>query len=128
MEWAPAECVLPTGERPLRVAEFDALFASALGGLERVSPTHLRLVLRSDAQTDEANRAGQVDQANRVDRVEEVARDLAARETACCSFFAFTFTRERDALVLDVEVPVAHSGVLDGLAVRALAAAPEVSR
>ncbi|WP_436757377.1 hypothetical protein [Streptosporangium sp. V21-05] len=115
MEWAPAECVLPTGERPLRVAEFDALFASALGGLERVSPTHLRLDLRG-AREGEA------------DRVEEVARDLAARETACCSFFTFTFTRDRDDLALDVEVPVTHSGVLDGLAARALAAAPGMSR
>ncbi|GAA4210435.1 hypothetical protein GCM10022252_78250 [Streptosporangium oxazolinicum] len=109
MEWAPAECVLPTGERPLRTAEFDALFASALSGLERVSPTHLRLNLRGDAQ------------------VEETARDLVARETVCCSFFAFTFTRERDDLVLDVEVPAVHSGVLDGLVVRALAMAPGVS-
>ncbi|MER5643252.1 hypothetical protein [Streptosporangium sp. NPDC002524] len=115
MEWAPAECVLPSGERPLRVAEFDALFASALDGLERMSPTHLRLTLRG------AREGG-------AGRVEEAARELAARETACCSFFTFTFTRERDALVLDVEVPVTHSGVLDGLVVQALAAAPGVSR
>ncbi|MFB9678653.1 hypothetical protein [Streptosporangium vulgare] len=133
MEWAPSECALPTGERPLRVAEFDALFASALGGLERVSQTHLRLSLRDDGQGDQADQAERTDLADRTDEahqigpVEEVARDLVARETACCSFFTFTFTRERDGLVLDVEVPVTHGGVLDGLAARALAAAPRVS-
>ncbi|WP_433352534.1 hypothetical protein ACQP25_05150 [Microtetraspora malaysiensis] len=37
MEWTPAECTLPTEERPLRVAEFDELFASALYGLEPAS-------------------------------------------------------------------------------------------
>ncbi len=119
MEWIPAECVLPTGERPLRVAEFDALFASALDGLERVSPTRLRLTLRGGPRAH--------DRTDRVDRLEERVRDLAARETACCSFFTFAFTRDRDDLVLDVEVPAVHSGVLDGLSARALAAAPGVS-
>ncbi|MFI6457406.1 hypothetical protein ACIBF6_38350 [Streptosporangium amethystogenes] len=42
MEWAPAECALPAEERPLRVAEFDELFATALRGLERVGSVHLR--------------------------------------------------------------------------------------
>ncbi|WP_440063555.1 hypothetical protein [Streptosporangium sp. OZ121] len=125
MEWIPAECVLPTGERPLRVAEFDALFASALDGLERVSPTRLRLTLRGGPRAHD--RTGRGDRTGRMDRLEEGVRDLAARETACCSFFTFTFTRDRDGLVLDVEVPAVHSGVLDGLSARALAAAPGVS-
>ncbi|ACZ87769.1 hypothetical protein [Streptosporangium roseum] len=43
--WAPAECTLPTAEQPLRVAEFDALFAGALRGHQRLAPTHLRLRL-----------------------------------------------------------------------------------
>lgn len=109
MEWAPAECTLPTEERPLRVAEFDDLFASALRGLERVGSTHLRLMLEGGAH------------------VEETARDLTARETGCCSFFAFTLAPGGDGLVLDIEVPAVHAKVLDGLAVRAIEAAPRVA-
>ncbi|MEU8200459.1 hypothetical protein [Streptosporangium sp. NPDC049046] len=106
MEWAPAECTLPTEERPLRVAEFDELFASALRGLERVGPTHLRLTLDAGA------------------RVEETARDLTARETGCCAFFTFTLTPGREGLAVDVEVPEVHMKVLDGLAVRATEMSP----
>ncbi|MGC5009276.1 hypothetical protein ACLQ2R_00780 [Streptosporangium sp. DT93] len=108
MGWAPAECTLPTEERPLRVAEFDELFASALRGLYRVGPAHLRLTLDDEAQ------------------VERAARDLAARETGCCSFFTFTFTPGGDGLTLDIEVPAVHTKVLDGLVVRAIEAAPRV--
>ncbi|MFI6787421.1 hypothetical protein ACIBG4_08835 [Nonomuraea sp. NPDC050383] len=115
MEWAPAECTLPTEERPLRVAEFDELFAAALRGLERIGPTHLRLALDGGAQ------------------VEETTRGLTARETSCCSFFTFSLTtgsRTADGarLVLDVKVPSAHAGVLDGLQARALRSAPWVSQ
>ncbi|MEV8638002.1 hypothetical protein AB0395_40760 [Streptosporangium sp. NPDC051023] len=101
MEWAPAECTLPTQERPLRVAEFDDLFASALLGLERVGPTRLRLMLEGSEQ------------------VEKTARDLTARESGCCSFFAFTFTPGDEGLTLNVEVPAVHIRVLDGLAAQA---------
>ncbi|MBN6057270.1 hypothetical protein JYK22_35430 [Nonomuraea sp. RK-328] len=109
MEWVPTECTLPTEEQPLRVAEFDALFASALRGVDRRGPTQLRLVLEGAAG------------------VEETARDLAAWETGCCSFFTFTLIPGREGLVLDVEVPEVHAKVLDGLAVRAIEAAPQVA-
>jgi hypothetical protein len=36
MTWAQEPCTLPTAERPLRVAEFDELFASARGQWKRV--------------------------------------------------------------------------------------------
>src|SRR5690348_16526591 len=62
-------CTLPTAERPLRLAEFQTLFATALRGQERLSPTHLRW---------------RIDPA-----AESTARDLTARESECCSFFAF---------------------------------------
>jgi hypothetical protein len=94
--WVPQACTLPTAERPLRVAEFDELFASGLLGVERVAPTHLRLVLEP--------------------ALEVRARDLAARETACCSFFEFAFTATASELLLDVVVPPAHVDVLDALA------------
>jgi hypothetical protein len=105
MTWAPAECTLPTAERPLRVAEFDELFATALRGQARPGPTHLRLILDG------------------ADRVEATTRDLVARETACCSFFAFTLNRTPDQhLRLDVRVPANRTDVLDAIAARAAAA------
>ena len=95
----PEACTLPTVDRPLRLKEFDDLFATRLRGLSRVSPTVLRWSL------DPA--------------IEEVARDLTARETECCSFFSFTFSSPGEVLTVDVEVPPAQVAVLDALATRA---------
>ena len=104
--WAPDACTLPTAERPLRLAEFDQLFRDAVRGADRVSAQHLRLHLAGDAQ------------------IEQTARDLTARESSCCSFFAFALSRSGpDALTLDVRVPAAHVDVLDGLTDRAASAA-----
>ncbi|HUY44121.1 MAG TPA: hypothetical protein VMV92_00125, partial [Streptosporangiaceae bacterium] len=44
--WAPDACTLPTSARARRAAEFDALFAAAVRGVDRVEPTRLRLELR----------------------------------------------------------------------------------
>ncbi|MFD5266287.1 hypothetical protein [Streptomyces sp. NPDC058335] len=100
--WAPRSCTLPTRERPLRVAEWDALFAERLTSLSRPRPLGLRLGL--------AGGAG----------VEDRVRDLAEREGGCCSFFTFTTTVTGDGLVrLDVSVDLAHEAVLDALAARA---------
>ncbi len=95
----PQACGLPTRQRPLRVAEFDQLFAAALRSQQRLSPTALRWELDPDA--------------------EPVVRELTARETECCSFFAFTLSPHPDGLQLDVRVPVTYVEVLDGLAERA---------
>ena len=65
--WVPAACTLPTVERPLRLAEFDDLFTTAVRGQQRLSPTRLRWQLDPVA--------------------EPTARDLTGRETDCCSFF-----------------------------------------
>lgn len=92
-------CALPTAERPLRMAEFDDLFAVALRGQERLAPTRLRWRLDPAA--------------------EQTARALASRETQCCAFFSFTFTPVDGAVQVDVTVPEAHTGVLDALAGRA---------
>jgi hypothetical protein len=92
---------LPTAQRPLRVAEFDRLFAETLIRRERTSATVLRLWL-----------SGGADVTSRV-------RDLAARETQCCSFFEFTVSADGDVTVVDVAVPAAHTAVLDALAARA---------
>jgi hypothetical protein len=93
-------CTLPTPERPLRLAEFDALLASALIGQSRPAATRLRWRLRSSASV--------------------AARDLAAREVECCTFFRFTFCEGPD-LTMDIEVPGSRAEVLDGLAARAAA-------
>jgi hypothetical protein len=99
--WVPAACTLPTAERPLRLAEFDALFATALRGQQRLSPTRLRWRLDPAA--------------------EHTARDLTARESACCSFFTFTFAPADGDLRLDVDVPASQADMLDALAARATA-------
>ena len=103
---APAACTLPSAEQPLRLAEFDALFTTAVRSVETVSPTRVRMRLTGPAG------------------LEATVRDLAARETACCSFFTFTVTPgpAAGALVLDVEVPAAYADVLASLAGRAAAA------
>lgn len=62
----PASCTLPTAQHPIRA--FEALFATALNA-QRLSDRHLRVSFASGAA------------------MAAVVRDLAARETACCSFF-----------------------------------------
>ncbi|GAA0236950.1 hypothetical protein [Cryptosporangium japonicum] len=104
LDWAPSACTLPTPERPLRVAEFDALFAASLRRVERLAPTRLRLAL---AETGD---------------IRATAEDLTARETACCSFFSFALRPGNDGeLLLDTEVPASQVAVLDALAARASA-------
>jgi hypothetical protein len=116
-DWVPTEaCTLPTAEQPLRVAEFDTLFAASLLDIERpaAAATRARLVLAGDADLH--------------DRVQR----LADAETACCSFFTFTLTplavgpsadlggRDAAAVVaLDIEVPAVRAGVLAALVERA---------
>ena len=99
--WDPETCTLPVPERPLRLREFDLLFAHGLTAQQRLSPTVLRWTLDP--------------------KVELPARDLAARETACCSFFAFDFTAHGEAVLVDVRVPPTQVKVLDALAARASA-------
>ncbi|MDG4760515.1 hypothetical protein [Micromonospora sp. WMMD710] len=99
--WVPEECTLPSIQRPLRLAEFDDMFTTALLTQQRQSPTHLRWRLDPAA--------------------EMTARDLTGREIACCSYFTFTITIDAGTLRLDVQVPPGHVDVLDALAQRAAA-------
>jgi hypothetical protein len=103
--WVPQACTLPTAERPLRVAAFDELFASAVRGIDRAEAARLRLDLNPSSAT--AARAA----------------ELALAETGCCSFFTFTLTADGGGLVLDIAVPAAQTAVLDALAARAVATA-----
>ena len=102
LAWAEvAECTLPTADRPLRVADFDALFTAHLRRVERSTPTRARLVMAGD------------------DGVADRVRRLAAAEASCCSFFTFTVTARPESVVLDVAVPRAYADVLAGLVARA---------
>ena len=81
------------------------MFATAVRQVDQPDATHARLRM--------AGPAGLAD----------TVRDLSARETECCSFFAFTVATEPapdgEVVVLDVEVPVQHADVLASLAQRA---------
>jgi len=103
-------CTLPTVERPLRVAEFDELFSTAVRDVERLAPGKVRMTLAGPASL-----AGTV-------------RDLTARETACCSFFAFTVTGSTDGVILDIAVPPERVPVLDALTDRAVRSRAHGSR
>jgi len=96
----PRTCTLPVAEQPLRVAEFDDLFAAALHRAERREPTWLRLRLSGD------------------DDVGAATRDLLTRESRCCSFFDFDLQGTGDGWDLDIRVPPSQTVVLDGLAAR----------
>ena len=97
----PGACTLPTAERPLRVAEFEELFATALRGQQRLSPT--RRPWRLDPAAEQAARDLTVRRAN-------AARSFPLRlpgQTAGCT------SRGRARSVADV---------LDALADQAAAA------
>ncbi len=99
--WVPAACTLPNAAQPIRVAEFDDLFAAAVLAVDRPQPTRLRITLQPAR-----GRA-------------ELVQDLARRETECCSFFDFTVTERSGVLLLDVVVPAAYAETLDAIVERA---------
>jgi hypothetical protein len=109
LAWVPDACSLPAAERPLRLAEFDDLLASAVRRVEPVTSTHARLYLTGGTG------------------LAATVRELTARETECCSFFDFMVTPdavgEGEALILDVKVPAQYADVLHALAGRASAIA-----
>ncbi|GAA4050144.1 hypothetical protein [Nonomuraea soli] len=68
-----------------RVQEYRRLFERHLAGRERTGQG-IRFLLRAE------------------DGVEEWVRDLAAREKACCAFFAFEVSAEGDQVVWECAV------------------------
>ena len=100
----PESCTLPTSERPLRAAEFDALFRTAVSGQQRTAATVLELSLISEPG------------------IAATAAALAARESQCCSFFRFVLTIAARDLQLTVRVPETNIDVLDAIAERVAAA------
>ena len=95
--WAPDECSLPTAQQPTRQREFVALFDDALRSVVWVDDLTIDILLRP--------------------AVEMRARELAAAESQCCTFFTFTFER-RDVGVLGlrIAVPAGQERVLSALA------------
>lgn len=94
-------CTLPTVERPLRLAEFDAVFVS-----------HLVQVVEDSATTVAFRSAGG-------DELMETLSDLTARESQCCSFFGFDLDHEDDGIRLVVTVPPTYAEVLAAVVERA---------
>ena len=97
-DWVPAACTLPTVQQPLRLAEFDVFFRTAVRRWIRTSTTRLDLVILREG--------------------EATARHLAELETRCCSFFRFDFHPAADGLVMSIGVPDSHVDVLDALQAR----------
>ncbi|MFJ3658351.1 hypothetical protein ACIPPR_34230 [Streptomyces nigra] len=102
LEWVPQSCTLPTKEQPLRIAEWDTLFSEHLTALSRPATHRLRLELSAASE------------------VEDRVRDLAERESGCCSFFTFDITNDDGAVRLGIAVDSVHQPVLDALAERAV--------
>lgn len=92
---------MPTEERPLRLAEFDALFAEAVRGVRRIDETSVSLDLEPRAS------------------VAARAADLVVREAGCCSFFTFSLIATGGSLRLNIAVAAQHTDVLSALAARA---------
>ncbi len=80
----------------MRLAEFARLFATATS-TTRHEPTHLTVSFEER------------------DGLADKVRDLAARESSCCSFFDFTVTSEGGQVVLDIQVTEAHIDIVDAL-------------
>ena len=99
-DWFPAACTLPTAEQPLRMAEFDEFFRTAVQRATRTRTTMLDLVISFEHAA--------------------AARDLAEGEASCCSFFRFDFEPAADGLVMRIGVPEDHVDVLDALQARCL--------
>ena len=104
MTWVPESCTLPTVEQPLRVAEFDHLFGTAVGPAERLDRTGLLIHLPAGEEAV------------------ATVRDLVARETSCCSFFTFEVRPAALGMQLKVRVPESQTAVLDAMQQRVEAA------
>ncbi|WP_067563042.1 hypothetical protein [Nocardia acidivorans] len=97
--WVPDACTLPTAAQRNRIAEFDQFFTTSARAFRRPGPVRLEVVVDPAA--------------------EALARELAGRESNCCSFFTFEFTSTAEGLVMAVGVPPAYVEVLDAFTARA---------
>jgi hypothetical protein len=101
LDWcSPAACTLDPAAQPERVAEWDALFATAARSVRPVEGGVC------------------VDLAPALGRSSVVA-DLADREAQCCDFLAFGLTVTSSTLLLAVTTDDEHAEVVAALRRRA---------
>jgi len=86
-------CTLTDDDAQARFAEYARLFAAAYTGRERTA-AGMRWSLRPG--------------------VAEWARDLAARERACCAFLTITVTEAGDRVLWELSADPAAQAVVDG--------------
>jgi hypothetical protein len=111
--WVPDVCTLPTVEQPLRLAEFDALFANVTV-VDRNGTTQATLTLAGESG------------------LRMRAQELADRETTCCSFFSFdiialapgrpdtsTNCDASEKFQMSIRVPEQHAAMLKAIVDRA---------
>ena len=91
--WIPDSCSLTPPEQSQRLIEFDDLLGSATSRA-RLSAEVIRFTLRPERESE--------------------ARELAERETQCCSFFDFEF-HLGPPMEMTIIVPSDHSTVLDAI-------------
>ena len=101
---ATSACTLPTVERPLRLAEFDSVFALATS-------------VEYDGRTARLHLSG-------LPALREAVVDLTNRESQCCSFFAFTVDGTESEVDLTIAAPVQHEEIVAALVARAREIAP----
>ncbi|MGW5241989.1 hypothetical protein ACWEOW_23920 [Monashia sp. NPDC004114] len=104
MAWqdeVPAFCTLSAAEQPVRLLEFDELFARDVRAVHAEAPDRLRFDLRAGPE------------------VAARAAALAVKEAGCCSFFAFDLAIADGTVSLAVTAPAAHQDVLAALRARA---------
>ena len=87
-------CALTDDDAQARFAEYARLFAAAYAGRERTD-TGMRWSLRSEPG------------------VADWARDLAARERACCGFLTISVTEAGDRVLWEVSADPAAQAVVD---------------
>ncbi len=101
LDWcSPAACTLDPAAQPERVAEWDALFATAARSVRPVE---------GGVCVDLAPAPGR----------SSVVADLADREAQCCGFLAFGLTVTSSTLLLAVTTDDEHAEVVAALSRRA---------
>ena len=96
---ATTACTLPTVERPLRLAEFDALFA-------------LVESIEYDGNVARMHFSGPP-------TLHDQIVDLTERESQCCSFFTFAVDGTASEVDLGITAPAAHAEIVAALVARA---------
>ena len=106
-------CTLPTAAQPMRLMEFDELFRRQLNPPRWIGPHRVEFTFAA------------------AEGLYAQVADLAARESACCSFFDFVIDQpnqqadNQGRLVLHVGVPESRADVLEALLDQAVAAITE---